>query len=223
MVVATAAIGGPVAAARPVATSRADRLPAGTFRHGSRAGVEGGCPAVPQSRGVETPRSTQEIPPGLRRQRQLRRVRPGLSHRPGMLCRRLRRHRDRRRELRGLRARLRWPAELRRRSVRDVLPPGRTDYAGICVNSGDDNANCGTCGNRCPPEELCGDGECCILVDKLCSPTDDRCCGASFCKAVGGQHLCCRRPDTTSAFACTVGGPCARCCSGQCGSDGFCA
>ncbi|HRI65457.1 MAG TPA: hypothetical protein PK156_14515, partial [Polyangium sp.] len=40
---------------------------------------------------------------------------------------------------------------------------GQTDCDGICVNTANDNTNCGSCGNACAPGEICnGSGSCAL-------------------------------------------------------------
>jgi hypothetical protein len=91
---------------------------------------------------------------------------------------------------------------------------GLTNCGGYCSNTYSDSANCGTCGNSCAPGAICSSGVCqggCLVLGSQCVYGVNECCGGA---CLNGICQC-----SPSRDVCSNGGTC---CSGACGSDGFC-
>lgn len=56
----------------------------------------------------------------------------------------------------------------------DECPSGLSNCEGFCTNLSSDHENCGSCGKRCQPLEVCNNGEC--LIE--CSPNKVNCFGS---------------------------------------------
>jgi hypothetical protein len=86
---------------------------------------------------------------------------------------------------------------------------GTTSCGGVCANLQSDTANCGTCGNVCPAQQVCCAGVCRSTKGDAtnCGTCGNVCPGGNFGTCSDGQ--CCIQFD----------GPCtdpAQCCSGFC-------
>ena len=62
---------------------------------------------------------------------------------------------------------------------------------GVCRDPRDDAANCGTCGNSCPADEICQNRGCCVARGGLCQSNQD-CCTDPF---NGAPSICRSSPD----------------------------
>jgi hypothetical protein len=71
----------------------------------------------------------------------------------------------------------------------DLCPGEQTCCAGRCVTTGDDEANCGACGNRCAAGETCCGGSC-LGEGAPCTSSLPGVCAAGTQQCVDGAIVC---------------------------------
>jgi Stigma-specific protein, Stig1 len=99
-------------------------------------------------------------------------------------------------------------------------PPSSTCCSGKCVNTNDDNNNCGSCDNGCPSGQICCSGNC------VNTQTDANNCGSCGNACTGGETcdggVCsCGGQTCGDDYEC-CGGACSPAGSTPCGTGGLC-